>query len=201
MRRTASTWWRSSLAYLQVALQERCRDQDFVTTYRLLNEVLAPYKEKVHPKALASAMHALGWRKTRRHQGMTRVGKAIGVPHRRHGRRIATSNPNQVDLPRPYRRPARTRSTGRFGVPCNSSSASSGNIAAHILSVPAGLSRKMSVAAVAAESGKPSRLERSIRRRAHRSIPCPYLFLLTFPLPATPGRIPSDSLDISGSGR
>jgi putative DNA primase/helicase len=49
-------------AFLDEALNGKWPDR-FLTTNKLLQDVLQPYKEKVHPKALASAMQALGWRR------------------------------------------------------------------------------------------------------------------------------------------
>lgn len=66
--------------YLQVELEQRCGGEQVVTTYRLLNEVLAPYKEKVHPKALASAMQALGWKKTQISSGEHKGAKGYQRP-------------------------------------------------------------------------------------------------------------------------
>jgi len=66
--------------FLQVALEDRCRGEQTITTYRLLNEVLAPYKEKVHPKALASAMQALGWKKTQITSGQHKGAKGYLRP-------------------------------------------------------------------------------------------------------------------------
>ena len=48
--------------FLEEALNGRWPDQ-FFTTNRLLQDVLQSYKDRVHPKALASAMQALGWKK------------------------------------------------------------------------------------------------------------------------------------------
>jgi putative DNA primase/helicase len=49
-------------AFLEEALTDLWPDQ-FLTTNKLLQEVLKPYKDKVHDKALASAMQSLGWKK------------------------------------------------------------------------------------------------------------------------------------------
>ncbi len=49
------------VTYLREALSLRCSNATEVSSYALQHEILSPYREKTHPKAIAQAMKALGW--------------------------------------------------------------------------------------------------------------------------------------------
>jgi len=69
------------VAFLDEALNDKWKDP-FLTTNKLLQEVLKAYRDKVHSKALASAMLTLGWQKKTCSSGQDKGRKGYERPSR-----------------------------------------------------------------------------------------------------------------------